>query len=58
MVVCWFLQESFKVKENGLHEIWNANTAFYLMGQVDNNDFDLWYLKFVVAIIHSFMTDS
>ncbi len=30
-----FLQESAKVKESSLHEIWNADTAF-LVGQIDS----------------------
>ncbi len=34
LIVCYFLQESFKVKENSLHEIWNADTAF-LLGQAE-----------------------
>ena len=29
-----FLQESFKIKESSLHEIWNADTAFLLSGAV------------------------
>ncbi len=27
VIVCWFLQESSKVKESSLHEIWNADTV-------------------------------
>ncbi len=30
LVVCWFLQQSSKVKESSLNEIWNADTAFLL----------------------------
>ena len=34
LIVCQFLQESFKVKESSFPEIWNADTAFfYLVGQ-------------------------
>ena len=29
-----FVRESFKVKESSLHEIWHADTAFYLVGQI------------------------
>ena len=32
LIVCKFLQESSKVKESSLHEIWNADTAFLLGG--------------------------
>ncbi len=32
LIVCKFLQESFKVKESNLHEIWNADTMFLLSG--------------------------
>ncbi len=32
LIVCWFFQESFKVKESSLHDIWNADTAFLLYG--------------------------
>ncbi len=30
-IVCYFHQEFSKVKESSLHEIWNADTAFYLV---------------------------
>ena len=30
LIVCWFLQESSKVKGSSLHIIWNAHTAFLL----------------------------
>ena len=30
LIICLFLQESFKVKESSLHEIWKADTAFLL----------------------------
>ncbi len=30
LIVYYFFQESFKVKESSLHEIWNADTAFLL----------------------------
>ena len=32
LIVCLFLQESFKVKESSLREIWNADTALLLGG--------------------------
>ena len=32
LIVCKFLQESFKIKESSLHEIWNADTAFLRSG--------------------------
>ena len=32
MIVCLFLQESSKVKESSLHEIWNADIAFLHSG--------------------------
>ena len=31
-IVCWVLQESLKVKESSLHDIWNEDTAFLLRG--------------------------
>ncbi len=32
LIICQFLQESFKVKESSLHEIWNVKyCVFYLM---------------------------
>ncbi len=30
VIVCKFIQESSKVKESSLHEIWNADTVFLL----------------------------
>ena len=30
LIICYFFQESFKVNESSLHEIWNADTAFVL----------------------------
>ncbi len=35
LIICEFIQESFKVKESSLHEIWNADTAFLLSGADD-----------------------
>ncbi len=32
LIVCWFLQESSKVKESSLHVIWNAHTVFSRCG--------------------------
>ncbi len=32
LIVCYFLEESSKVKESSLHEIWNVDTAFFLDG--------------------------
>ena len=32
LIVCYFLQESSNVKESSLHEIRNADTAFFLGG--------------------------
>ncbi len=34
LIICLFLQESSKVKESSLHEIWNADTAFLLGGAI------------------------
>ncbi len=34
LIVCSFLQESSKIKESRLHEIWTTDTAF-LLGGVD-----------------------
>ncbi len=39
LVVCLFLQESFKVKESSLHEILNAGTAFSFGGAVYCNQY-------------------
>ena len=38
LIVCWFLQESFEVKESSLYVIWNADIAFAcLLSGAENN---------------------
>ena len=37
LIACWFLQESFKLIESSLHEIWNADAAFLLNNNITGN---------------------
>ncbi len=53
LIVCLFLQESFKVKESSLYVIWNTDTAFLRSGAEIIRilfNYPIWIINFEVHV--------